>query len=304
LSASGGVRDDRGMAGRRGVAVITGSSSGFGLLSALELAGAGFRVYATMRDPGKRAKLDEAARAEGVAGAVEVLPLDVASDASVAAAFDRIRRGAGRVDVLVSNAGFGMAGFVEELTLDEVHEQFETNFFGAVRVVKAVLPRMRERRRGRIVLMSSIGVFNTVPGLSAYNSSKAALQAFGEALRYEMAPYGVFVSVVQPGTYATDIFEANARRAEGMRDPASPYRASVERMERVAMRNVELRRRADPRAVARTVRQAATARRPRLRYLVGVDARILRPVRALTPNRLTEAVFSRIQRGRTPGLLP
>src|SRR5438045_9764152 len=101
-----------------------------------------------------------------------------------------------------------MAGFVEELSLAEIREQFETNFFGGVRVVKAVLPGMRERRSGRIILMSSIGVFNSVPGLSAYNASKAALEAFGEALRYEAVHDGIFVSLREPGTYATDIFLA------------------------------------------------------------------------------------------------
>jgi NAD(P)-dependent dehydrogenase (short-subunit alcohol dehydrogenase family) len=285
------------MSARRRVAVITGCSSGFGLLSALELAAAGFGVFATMRDTGKRGALDEAARAEGVGAAIEVVPLDVTDDASVAAAFDHVDREAGPVDVLVSNAGFGLAGFVEDTSVEEFHEQFETNFFGAVRVVKAVLPGMRECRRGRIVLMSSIGVFNAVPGLSAYNATKAALESFGEALRYECVPDGVFVSIVEPGTYATDIFDRNARRAAGMIDPDSPHREATDRMERIAMRNLELRRRADPRVVARTVREAATARRPRLRYLVGVDAHVLKPVRALVPTRVTEELFRRMMRG-------
>jgi NAD(P)-dependent dehydrogenase (short-subunit alcohol dehydrogenase family) len=103
----------------------------------------------------------------------------------VTSAFDRIHREAGRVDVLVSNAGYGVGGFVEDTTVEEFREQFETNFFGGVRVVKAVLPGMRERRSGRIILMSSIGAFNPVPSLSAYNATKAALEAFGQALRLD-----------------------------------------------------------------------------------------------------------------------
>jgi len=282
---------------RRGVAVVTGSSSGLGMLSAVELALAGFRVYATMRDPGKRERLDAAAAESGMEEHVEVLPLDVTSDASVDEAFDRIHGESGRVDVLVSNAGYGIAGFVEDMSLQEFRDQFETNFFGGIRVVKAVLPGMRERRRGRIVLMSSIGVFNTVPGLSAYNASKAALEAFGEALRYETVHDDVFVSMIQPGTYATDIFFDNAQYAEGMRDPGSPHAEASRRMERIAMKNVERRRRADPREVARTVREAATAKRPKLRYLVGTDARILKPVRAVTPTRVTEAAFRKMLLG-------
>jgi NAD(P)-dependent dehydrogenase (short-subunit alcohol dehydrogenase family) len=283
------------MPGERGVAVLTGCSSGFGLLSAVELASAGFRVFATVRSPSKREKLDRAAARAGVP--VEVLPLDVTSDGSVAAAFQRIDGEAGRVDVLVGNAGYGIGGFVEDTSLEEFRQQFETNFFGGVRVVKAVLPGMRERRSGRIILMSSIGVFNPVPGLSAYNATKAALEAFGEALRYESVHDGVFVSLIEPGTYATDIFFVNARYAEGMRDPASPHYDESRRMERFAMKQVERRRKADPGEVARTVRQAATARRPRLRYLVGTDAKLIKPVRMVTPVRITEAAVRKILRG-------
>jgi len=207
------------MANEPGVAVVTGCSSGFGMLSAVELAKAGFTVVATMRDTDKRAKLDEASAEAGVP-TPDVLPLDVTSDTSVTSAFDTIHNEHGRVDVLVSNAGFGIAGFVEDMTLEEFRQQFETNFFGGIRVTKAVLPGMRVRRHGRIILMSSIGVFNTSPGLSAYNGTKAALEAFGEALRYEAAPDGVFVSLIEPGTYPTDIFFDNAQYAEAARDPA------------------------------------------------------------------------------------
>jgi NAD(P)-dependent dehydrogenase (short-subunit alcohol dehydrogenase family) len=279
----------------RRVAVLTGCSSGFGLLSAVELSAAGFRVFATMRDPAKRDKLDRAAGDAGVS--VEVLPLDVTSDQSVAAAFESVRKEAGRVDVLVSNAGYGIGGFVEDTSVDEFRAQFETNFFGGVRVVKAVLPGMRERKSGRIVLMSSIGVFNPVPGLSAYNASKAALEAFGEALRYETVHDGVFVSLVEPGTYATDIFFDNARYAGGMRDPSSPHAEASRRMESFAMKQVERRRKADPREVAHAVRRAATAKRPKLRYLVGTDAKVIKPLRAVTPTRVTEAAVRKILRG-------
>jgi len=283
------------MSDRRRVAVLTGCSSGFGLLSAVELASAGFRVYATMRTPSKREQLDGAAAHAGVS--VEVLPLDVTSDESVASAFERIQAEARRVDVLVSNAGYGIGGFVEDTSVEEFREQFETNFFGAVRVVKAVLPGMRERRSGRIILISSIGAFNPVPGLSAYNASKSALEAFGETLRYETVHDGVFVTLVEPGTYATDIFFDNARYAAGMRDPGSPHAKESARMELFAMREVERRRKADPGEVARKVRLVATTKRPRLRYLVGTDAKIIKPLRAVTPARVKEAAARRILRG-------
>jgi NAD(P)-dependent dehydrogenase (short-subunit alcohol dehydrogenase family) len=145
--------------------------------------------------------------------------------------------------------------------------------------------------------MSSIGVFNSVPGLSAYNASKAALEAFGEALRYEAIQDGIFVSLIEPGTYATDIFFDNAQYAEGMRDSSSPHYERSRRMERFAMKQVERRRKADPGEVARAVARAATVRRPKLRYLVGTDARLLKPIRAVTPVRVTEAVARRILGG-------
>lgn len=276
------------------VAVVTGSSSGFGMLACVELARAGFRVFATMRDPTRRGRLDAEAARAGVA--VEVVPLDVAGDESVGAAFRSILAGGGTVDVLVSNAGYGIGGFVEDLTVEEVREQFETNFFGAVRVVKAVLPGMRERRSGRIVLVSSIGVFNPVPGLSAYNASKAALEAFGQALRYEALADGVFVSLLEPGTYPTDIFYGNRRMAAALRDGTSPHAEAGRRLERLVMRQVG-RSRADPWEVARAIRRLATEPRPPLRRLVGRDALPVKAVRTLVPERLTEAAFRRILRG-------
>jgi NAD(P)-dependent dehydrogenase (short-subunit alcohol dehydrogenase family) len=281
----------------RGVAVVTGASSGFGMLSSVELAKAGFKVYATMRTPSKRAKLDEVAAAASVADRVEVAKLDVDSDRSVAEAFAAIQNAEGRVDVLVSNAGYGVGGFVEDTSMKEYKDQFETNFFGAVRVTKAVLPGMRERKQGRIVLISSIGAFNVVPGLSAYNATKAALESFGEALRYEVVHDGVFVTLIEPGTYPTDIFFDNARYAEGMRDPTSPNYDASKRMEDFAMKMVERRKGADPGEVARKVRAVATMKRPRLRYLVGTDAKIIKPLRAVTPTRATEKVVGKILHG-------
>jgi NAD(P)-dependent dehydrogenase (short-subunit alcohol dehydrogenase family) len=276
---------------RRRVAVITGSSSGFGMFGAVELARAGFFVYATMRSPDKRDRLDEEAARAGVS--VEVLPLDVTRDESVAGAFERIRAETNGVDVLVSNAGYGIGGFVEDLTIDEIRDQLETNFFGAVRVVKAALPGMRERRRGRIILVSSIGVFNPVPGLSAYNASKAALEAFARALRYEAGLDGVFVSILDPGTYPTEIFYGNRRMAAASEDPSSSHYEGKRRLEAIVMRRVD-RSSADPREVARAFRRAATAPRPRVRYLVGRDTWPTRIVRTVVPDRAVQSVVRRL----------
>jgi NAD(P)-dependent dehydrogenase (short-subunit alcohol dehydrogenase family) len=279
--------------GRR-VAVVTGCSSGFGLEGSVALAKKGFRVFATMRNLVKRDALDRAAAAAGVS--VEVLHLDVTVEDSVASTVQEVRERAGAIDVLVSNAGYGIGGFVEDLTLQEIRDQFETNFFGAVQVTKAVLSEMRERRTGRIILISSIGVFNPAPGLSAYNASKSALEAFGQALRYEVLPYGVSVSLVEPGTYATDIFFKNRHMAARSQDPASPYYETAQKLERIVMKQVERRKKADPAEVGELIARVASSRRPKVRYLVGSDARLTKIVRTLLPERATEAAISRLQR--------
>src|SRR5262245_27776668 len=213
------------------VAIVTGASRGFGLLASIELAKAGLRVFPTMRDPLKRARLDDAATAAGLP-AFDVIRLDVTEQASIDSAMAEVNGKAGRIDVLVNNAGFGMAGFLEDLAIAELREQFETNFFGLVAMCKAVAPGMRERRRGRIINISSIGGRVATPGLSAYCSSKFAVEGFSESLRLELLPYGVHVVLVEPGTFKTDIFDKNRRVAKGALNEASPYYSRTRQLER------------------------------------------------------------------------
>lgn len=276
----------------RGVALVTGCSSGFGLLTAVELARRHFRVFATMRDPGKRAALDSAARAAGVS--LTVLPLDVTRPESVRAAVAEALAAAGRLDLLVSNAGFGLGGFVEDLTLAELREQFEVNFFGAVTVAKAVLPVMRARRRGRLIFVSSMNGFLGIPGLAAYCASKFALEGFAESLRWESRPDGLFVSIVQPGSYPTAIFGANRRTAAAAADPVSAHYERGRRLEQALLARVAASRR-DPQEVARAIARVALAPRPRLRYRVGVDAHLAWIARRVAPDRALDAVMRRLQ---------
>jgi NAD(P)-dependent dehydrogenase (short-subunit alcohol dehydrogenase family) len=276
------------------VALVTGAGSGFGLLSCVELAKRGLRVFGSMRDLGRSGKLDDAAREAGVT--VEKVRLDVTDAKSIAAAVAEVTARAGRVDVLVNNAGFGMAGFLEDLTLDELREQFETNFFGVVAVTKAVLPQMRERRSGRIINISSINGRFATPGLSAYSSSKWAVEGLSESLRHEMRPYGVQVVIVEPGTFKTEIFEKNRRVAKRAFDPASPYFERTKQMERV-VEKLLANRKADPRDVARTVARVATIKKPRLRYLVGKDAHGQAIAKALLPFAAVETAVARYLKG-------
>jgi NAD(P)-dependent dehydrogenase (short-subunit alcohol dehydrogenase family) len=248
-------------------ALITGAGAGFGLLTAVELARHGFRVVASVRDLARSGeKVDQAAAAAGVT--LHKVQLDITRPDSI----DRAVAEIGAVDVLVNNAGFGMGGALEDLTLDEMREQFETNFFGTVAMIKAVLPGMRERNRGKIINVSSISGRMGTPGMTAYCSSKFAVEGLSESLRLELSRFGIFVSLVEPGTFKTDIFTRNRRTAARAHDPASPYYGFTKHMEGVVERLLE-RNTADPIAVARCIRRIALAKKPRLRYLVGKDAR-------------------------------
>ncbi|MPY89096.1 MAG: SDR family oxidoreductase [Luteitalea sp.] len=272
------------------VALVTGASSGFGLLISVELARRGLRVYASMRDLGRADRLRAAADQAGVR--LELVELDVTRADSIERAAAEVKGAAGRIDVLVNNAGYGIGGAVEDLSMAELREQFETNFFGLVALTKVVLPGMRERRRGRIVNLSSIGGRIATPGLAAYNASKFAVEGFSEALRHELRPFQVFVSLVEPGMFRTDIFDRNRRLAARAHDPGSPWFEATRRLEKVVDRRVE-KSTADPRRVAMVVAAIAKDPRPRLRYLVGRDARAQSLLARLLPARLWESAIGR-----------
>lgn len=182
----------------RPIALITGCSSGFGLLTTLELARQGYFVVATMRDFARRAKLDQAVSDAGLTNQVSVRLLDVAQPATHSTFAAALVADYGRIDLLVNNAGFAMGGFAEDVTLDELRRQFETNFFGTVSLTRAVLPTMRLQRSGRIIMLSSIAGRSAAPGISSYCSSKFALEGYTESLRIEMQPLGIHCTLIEP----------------------------------------------------------------------------------------------------------
>jgi len=183
------------------IALVTGSSSGIGLLTTVELARAGFRVVASMRDPGRRQRLDGAGAAAGVTSRIDVRRLDITEFDRIPEFVAQLDRDCGRLDVLVNNAGFAVAGFAEDLLLEELRQQFETNFFGQVAVTRAVLPIMRRQRAGHIILVSSIGGRVSAPVIGAYDASKFALEGWSESLRIETRSLGVRVVLVEPGSF-------------------------------------------------------------------------------------------------------
>jgi len=271
------------------IAVITGTSSGFGLLSAVEMARQNFQVVATMRDLGRRASLDKAALAAGVDLGIEVRRLDVTEFASLPGFVAGVLRDHGRVDVLVNNAGFAVAGFVEDLQLEEIRLQFETNFFGTVALTKAVLPTMRAQRSGHIIMVSSVSGLHGSPIVSSYSASKHALEGWSESLRLEVGSLGIKVVLIEPGSYETDIWTRNAHLGEKVSDPNSPNRARSQRMGE-AVRKWKKR---DPIDVARLIVRIAQTPNPRLRYLIGTDARVQMLFKNILPWKWHEKLVSR-----------
>jgi len=231
------------------IALVTGASSGFGLLTSIELAKAGFRVVATMRDLGRRERLDQAVAAAGVADKIDVRALDVTKFDLIEPFVDGVVRDYARLDVLVNNAGFAVAGFAEDIKLDELRMQFETNFFGAVAMTKAALPMMRRQHSGHIIQISSIGGLNGSVTVSSYAASKHALEGWSESLRLELNALGIKVVLVEPGAFKTDIWTRGAVMGE-----QSTKATSLNLQRSLRMRSaIEKLPKADPIAVAQLI---------------------------------------------------
>jgi short-subunit dehydrogenase len=195
-----------------------------------------------------------------------------------------------RIDVLINNAGFAVAGFIEDLALEEIRSQLETNFFGHVAMTKAVLPFMRQQRSGHIIMLSSIGGLTASPTLSSYSASKFALEGWTEALRLELNALGIKVVLVEPGSFQTDIWTRNAEIAKKARNGSSPNRERGERM-RDRVQNLHKK---DPIVVARAIAGIAQDANPKLRYLVGNDARVQLWMKRVLPWKWHEKLIARV----------
>ena len=262
------------------VAVVTGCSSGFGLLSAIELAKRGFQVVATMRDLARNERLLQAAKEVGVEKLIDIRRLDVTEFDYVFSAVHNIIRDYGRIDTLVNNAGYALAGFAEDIQLDELHQQLETNFFGQVAMTKAVLPTMRAQRSGHIIMVSSISGLAANPVTSSYSASKFALEGWSEALRIELQSLGIRVVLVEPGAYDTDIWNRNVRLGKTTNTDASPNRDRSRRFANVVKTKLK---KADPMEVAQLIVRIAEDPNPKLRYLIGRDAKLRYWARRVLP---------------------
>jgi NAD(P)-dependent dehydrogenase (short-subunit alcohol dehydrogenase family) len=247
------------------IAVVTGTSTGIGFATSVHLARHGYRVFAGMRNLAKAEPLRAAASEENLP--IEVIELDVTSATSVDRAFEAVS-GHGAVDVLVNNAGIGGATPLELTPEDEHRRMFETNYFGAIRCIKAVLPAMRERRRGAIVNVTSIAGLVAIPNQIPYSASKWALECAGETLAHEVARFGIRVVNVEPGVVKTNIFDNSAGATRY--DKTSPYQPIMRRNGKFY--SAGFRDPAWPDEVAETILAAITSAEYRLRWPVGKDA--------------------------------
>ncbi len=258
-----------------GVALVTGASSGIGLVTAKSLVQAGYRVFGTSRKP--------MANPQGIT----MLICDVTDEASVQALIAEIIKLAGRIDLVVNNAGVGLLGGAEESSITQAQRLFDVNVFGVARVVNAVLPVMRKQKSGRIVNMSSILGLIPSPYNAFYASTKHAIEGYSESLDHEVRSFGIRVVLVQPGVTRTS-FEENLTRAD---QPLPVYQSERIRSENLMRTWVE--KGDDPQVVADTVVKAATAKKPKLRYSAGKQSGQVRALRRYLPERVIDGILRR-----------
>ncbi len=248
------------------VAIVTGSSSGIGYETSIALARDGFITYATMRNLQKGNNIRSFRDKEELL--LKIIKIDVTDDFSVTNAIESIMSESGRIDVLVNNAGYGLAGAFEDLTMDEIKQQYETNFFGVFRVTQAVIPIMRKQKSGIIVNVSSGAGRFGYPGGSAYVSTKFALEGLSESISYELNSFCIKVILVEPGVIRTN-FESGMVKAKKSRDPSSAYWGMTQKMDKLFSQL--LQNSSPPSLVANIILQAVKSDNPNFRYLAGKD---------------------------------
>ncbi|HVO27839.1 MAG TPA: oxidoreductase [Candidatus Margulisiibacteriota bacterium] len=269
--------------------LISGCSTGIGRVTAAHLAAKGWTVYATAR---RLESIDDLAQK-----GCKLLALDVCNEGSIGAAVDAVEKAEGAVGVLINNAGYGQEGAVEEVPMEQVRKQFETNVIGLTRLTQLVLPGMRRQGWGKIVNLSSMGGKLTFPGGGFYHATKHAVEALSDALRFEVRPFGIDVIVIEPGPIKTEFGTTAVNSLGGAHDSASPYaafNAIVAQRIKEAYEGPLAMMAAGPEAVAQVIEKAITARKPKTRYPVTMAARFLMGLRRWLPDRAFDA-FLRTQ---------
>lgn len=267
------------------IAIITGASSGFGLLTTLELAKKDYFVIATMRNLEKQVDLISQATKLHLQQNIKVQQLDVTDQGSIHN-FQLFLKEINRVDLLINNAGYATGGFVEEIPVEEYRKQFETNLFGAISITQLALPYMREQKSGKIINISSISGQVGFPGLSPYVSSKYALEGWSESLRLEVQPFGIDVALIEPGSYNTNIWEVGKQLATNQSDSSSPYNEYMDKIQKHINSGSDTF--GNPIDVANKIVEIAEARRTTLRYPIGKGVKFMIFAKKILPWRLWE----------------
>ncbi|MGA2219432.1 MAG: SDR family oxidoreductase [Terracidiphilus sp.] len=270
-------------------ALITGASSGFGLLTAVTLASRGWQVLATMRDLNRREKLEAAAKNAGVLDRIQFHSLDVTNAKQIAELAAMVAERPDPLNALVNNAGFAMAGFADDVTDTELRLQFETNFFGAAAVTRAFLPQFRRQRSGHIVMVSSIAGRSGFAGVGSYVASKFALEGWSESLRFEFKPLGIKVVLVEPGSFETDIWTRNGTTSARTQDAESPNATRIAKWRKGFESSGP---RPNPQIVADGIAAILDNPKPKLRHVIGKDAKMALLMRKLLPFSLYERLLT------------
>jgi short-subunit dehydrogenase len=264
------------------VVIITGASSGIGKVTAEYLVQQGYVVYGTSR---------KGNNGDSTLAKVTMLQLDVCNDESVKNAVEFVLRKEGRLDILINNAGFGIAGAVEDTSTDEVISQFDTNFFGVHRMCKAVMPIMRKQGSGLIINVSSVAAFFTIPYQSIYSATKAAIEVMSEAMRMEAEPFGIKVALVEPGDTKTGFTGSRMTTLEAQSDQ-SVYAERFKKGLDVMMRDEE--NGVDPIVVAEAIAKLAANKNPPVRVIVGAKYKLLSVAKRILPARIVLYGLSKI----------
>ena len=272
---------------RRKIALITGSSSGIGFETSLLLARNGIYTYATMRNLSKSQEILDITKKECLP--LKVLTLDVTDEKLIQKAIDMVMHEQNRIDILVNNAGYSLVGALEQISMDEIKEEFETNFFGIIKLIQKVLPIMRKQQSGRIINISSLAGRIGLPLVSAYVSSKFALEGLSESLKYEVQDFGIHVILIEPGVIKTNFIKnlkigkqvITSENGDGNTSSADlPYAEITQK--RISAFKPRFEKGSSPKEVADTILEAVTSDKPEFRYIVGEDASKLMDIRKNT----------------------
>ena len=269
------------------IALITGSSSGIGFETSLLLARNGIYTYATMRNLSKSQEILDITKKECLP--LKVLTLDVTDEKSTQKAIDMVMHEQNRIDILVNNAGYSLVGALEQISMDEIKEEFETNFFGIIKLIQKVLPLMRKQQSGRIINVSSLAGRIGLPLASAYVSSKFALEGLSESLKYEVQDFGIYVILIEPGVIKTNFIKnlkigkqvITSENGDVNTSSADlPYAEITQK--RISAFKPRFEKGSSPKEVADTILEAVTSDKPKFRYIVGQDASKLMEIRKNT----------------------